>query len=75
MVKDLSDSERGNPLPSLYVLLFSIISRSALAGTRNSSMGTPWRIDPTTHRTMSEHFKHGATSHSGVGQVRSGQSV
>ena len=28
-------------------------SRGALAGTRNSSMG-PWRIDPTTHRTMSE---------------------
>ena len=30
-------------------------SRGALAGTRNSSMGPPWRIDPTTHRTMSEH--------------------
>ena len=30
-------------------------SRGALAGTRNSSMGPPpWRIDPTTHRTMSE---------------------
>ena len=30
-------------------------SRGALAGTRNSSMGSPpWRIDPTTHRTMSE---------------------
>ena len=30
-------------------------SRGALAGTRNSSMGpTPWRIDPTSHRTMSE---------------------
>ena len=29
--------------------------RGALAGTRNSSMGPPpWRIDPTTHRTMSE---------------------
>ena len=24
------------------------------AGTRNSSMGPPWRIDPTTHRTMSK---------------------
>ena len=33
-------------------------SRGALAGTRNSS----WRIDPTTHRTMSEHSYHGATS-------------
>ena len=32
-------------------------SHGALAGTRNSSMGPPhepWRIDPTTHRTMSE---------------------
>ena len=28
-------------------------SRGALAGTRNSSMGPPWRIDPTTHRSMS----------------------
>ena len=27
--------------------------RWAVAGTRNSSMGPPWRIDPTTHRTMS----------------------
>ena len=25
-------------------------SRGALAGTRNSSMGPPWRIDPTIHR-------------------------
>ena len=29
-------------------------SRGALAGTRNSSMGSPGRIDPTTHRTTSE---------------------
>ena len=35
-----------------------------LDGTRNSSMGPPWRIDPTTHRTMSERSYHGATSHS-----------
>ena len=27
-------------------------SRGALAGTRNSSMCSPWRIDQTTHRTM-----------------------
>ena len=33
-------------------------SRGALAGTRNSS----WKIDPTTHRTMSERSYHGATS-------------
>ena len=80
MVKDHSDSERGNPLPP-HRLLFPIgnkdyfictrqdsiyhviwyTSRGALAGTRNSSMGPPWRIDPTTHRTMSERFYHGAT--------------
>ena len=29
-------------------------SRGALAGTRNINGSTPWRIDPTTHRTMSE---------------------
>ena len=30
-------------------------SHGALAGMRNSSTGPPpWRIDPTTHRTMSE---------------------
>ena len=27
-------------------------------------MGPPWRIDPTTHRTMSERSYHGATSRS-----------
>ena len=40
-------------------------SCGALAGTRNSSMGPPpRRIDPTTHRTMSECSYHGATSRS-----------
>ena len=39
-------------------------SRGALAGTRNSSMGPRWRIDPTIHRTMSERSYHGATSRS-----------
>ena len=39
-------------------------SRGTLAGTWNSSMGPPWRIDPTTHRTMSERSYHGATSRS-----------
>ena len=34
-------------------------SRGALAGTRNSPIGPPWRIDPTTHRTMSERSYHG----------------
>ena len=37
-------------------------SRGALAGTRNSSMGPPWRIDPTIHRTMSERSYHRTTS-------------
>ena len=39
-------------------------SRVVLVGTRNSSMGPPWRIDPTTHRIMSERSYHGAISHS-----------
>ena len=39
-------------------------SRGALAGTRNSSMGPPWRIDPKTHRTMSEHSYQRVTSRS-----------
>ena len=85
MVKDHSDSERGNLLPP-HRLLFPIsskgsficiiprqdntyhslcyTSRGALAGTRNSSMDPPWRIDPMTHRTMSERSYHGATSRS-----------
>ena len=32
---------------------FCYTSHGALAGTRNSSMGSPWRIDPTTYRTLS----------------------
>ena len=36
-------------------------SRGALAGTRNSSMGPLWRIDPTTHCVMSERSYHGTT--------------
>ena len=44
--------------------LFLIPASGALAGTRNSSMGLPWRIDPTTHHTMSERSYHEATSHS-----------
>ena len=43
------------------------LSREALAETRNSSMGPPWRIDPTTHRTISERSYHGATSSSKTG--------
>ena len=43
---------------------FCYTSRGALAGTRNSSIGPPWRIDPTTHHTISERSYHGATSRS-----------
>ena len=85
MVKDHSDSERGNSLPPHGILIpisskgsfICIIpqtgwhiprpllhSRRSLAGTRNSSMSPPWRIDPTTHRVMSERSYHGATSRS-----------
>ena len=35
-----------------------------LAGMRNSPMGSPWRIDTTTHRTMNKRSYHGATSRS-----------
>ena len=31
-------------------------SNGAQDGTRNSSKGPPWWIDPMTHRTMSEHY-------------------
>ena len=37
-----------------------------MAGTRNSSMGSPWMIDPTTHCTMSERSYHWATSRSTI---------
>ena len=36
-------------------------SNGELSGMRNSSIGPPWRIDPTTHHTMSECSYHGAT--------------
>ena len=53
IVKDHTDSEKGNPLPPLHGLLFPIsrqdstihalcyTSHGALAGTRNGSMGPP----------------------------------
>ena len=37
-------------------------SRGTLAGTRNSPKDLPRRIDPTTHRNMSERSYHGAKS-------------
>ena len=64
MVKDHSDSKRGNMgyyfRLAARVLLYAsshsqdntyhdlcYTSRGALAGTRNSSMGPPWRVDPS----------------------------
>ena len=46
MVKDHSDSERGNPLPP----------HGQLVGTRNSSMGPPLRIDLMSYHTTELHF-------------------
>ena len=61
MVKDHSDSKRGNLLLP-HGLIFSISSKGslyapshrqdssgALAGTRNRSMGPPLKIDPMIH--------------------------
>ena len=78
MVKDHSDSEKGNALPP-HRLFFPIsskgshrqdntyhglcyTSRGALDGMRNSSMGPPLRMNPMTHHTMSECSYHGAIS-------------
>ena len=41
-------------------------SCGVLDGTRNSSVGPPLRIDPTTHHTMNECSYHGATSRSDI---------
>ena len=57
-MKDRSDD------PSHHERTFLPRSYISLLGTRNSSMGPPWRIDPMTHRTMSEHSYHGARSRS-----------
>ena len=80
MVKDHSDSEietRCRLMGYSFRLAARILlyasshrqdntSRGALVGTRNSSVGPPRRIDPTTHRTTSERSYHGATSRSSV---------
>ena len=83
MVKDHSDSEKGNPLPP-HRLLLSINSKGSFICTIPDRIAhtmafvtpvvehwlereivqwvPPWRIDPTTHRTMSEHSYHGAVT-------------
>ena len=42
----------------------ALTTKLHLAPTKNSSMGPRWRINLTTHRTMSERSYHGATSRS-----------
>ena len=65
MVKDHSVREETRLHDSTYHSL-CYTSRGAVRNMRNSmrksSMGPPWRIDPTTHRTMSGRSYHGATS-------------
>ena len=60
MVKNHSDMHHPRQDNTYHCLCYT--SHGALAGTRNSPMGPPWRIDPTTHRTMSERSYHRATS-------------
>ena len=78
MVKNHSDRKKGNPLLPHGLLFpisskhhprqvntyhsLCYTSHGSLAGTRNSSKGSPWRIDPTTLHTMSKRYYHGATS-------------
>ena len=56
MVKDHSDSEKGNPLPP-HRLLLSINSKGSFICTMDR---TTRKIDPMTHRTMSERSYHRA---------------
>ena len=68
---DLSHHER-TLLPRSYISLHhegSIrrpIAPWANALTTELHLAPPWRIDPTTHRTMSERSYHGATSRSAM---------
>ena len=77
MVKDHYDCERETHFRHMRysfrlaarVLLYAPYLRQDntyhdLCYTRNSSMGPPCRIDPTTYRTMDERIYHGATSRS-----------
>ena len=57
-MKDHTDSERGKPCRHIdfsfrLAAYHSLTSYKTPAGTRNSSMGPPSRIDPATHRTIS----------------------
>ena len=49
-----------------HTTAFVIPVVEVLAGTRNSLMCPPRRIDPTIHRTMNERSYHGATSRSRI---------
>ena len=74
IVRDHSDSERGNWLPPIHVLLFLFSSKGsficiipqtgfymscrALTVTRNRSVGPPWGIDLMTIHTINQMFYH-----------------
>ena len=45
-------------------------SRGTLAGKRNSSVDPPRKIDPTTHRTISERSYNGATCRSPITKIQ-----
>ena len=45
-----------------YFRLATKVILYAPSGTRNSSLGPPWRIDPTTYHTINKRSYHGATS-------------
>ena len=71
IVKDHSDNEDTNYHHFMGYFLFFLTSTyhsfcytscGALAVLRNNSMGPPWRIDPTTHCTMSRHFTQTKTT-------------
>ena len=53
-------SSKGSHIQNNTYHGLSYISHGAVAGTRNSSMGSRLRIDLTTHRTVSECSYHGA---------------
>ena len=68
MVKDNSDSERGNILPPLHGLHFSISSKcSFLYAPSHRQDSTYHSLCFTSHRAVAgkcKRFYHGATSHS-----------
>ena len=68
-IKNKKQTQNNKKLNKTYGLWYT--SRGWLAGTSNSWMGLPWRIDPMTHHVMSERSYHGATSLKNYDQVHS----